>query len=182
MATAPYVQPLSGPTFPWWRLLIEGIIGVILGLFFLTDPAATTVVFVRVLGWFWLIGGILSLVTLFTGEASENKIWRLISSILGIIAGLLVLEHPLVAAITVPTVLVIIMGILGLLIGGIYAYEAFHGAGLGAGLLAAMSLILGLILLSSPLLSAIMLPFIFGVWLLVGGIAAIGGAFRLRRA
>jgi uncharacterized membrane protein HdeD (DUF308 family) len=181
MATPANVQPQSVPSFPWWHLLIEGIVGVILGVFFLTVPGATTVVLVRVLGWFWLIGGILSLVTMFTGEAGESKIWRLLESILGIVAGFLVLEHPLLAAITIPTILVIIMGILGVLIGGIYAYEALNGAGLGAGLLAAMSLILGLILLGSPLLSAMALPFIFGVWLLIGGIAAIGAAFRLRR-
>jgi uncharacterized membrane protein HdeD (DUF308 family) len=182
MAIPANVQPQSVPSFPWWLLLIEGIVGVILGLFFLTVPAATTVTFVRVLGWFWLIGGILSLVTLFTGEVGGSRVWRLLESILGIIAGFLVLEHPLLAAITIPTILVIIMGIIGVLIGGVYAYEALTGAGWGAGILAAISLILGLILLSSPLLSAMALPFIFGVWLLVGGIAAIGGAFRLRRA
>jgi uncharacterized membrane protein HdeD (DUF308 family) len=181
MATPANVQPQSVPSFPWWHLLIQGIAGALLGLLFLTNPAATTVVLVRVLGWFWLIGGILSLVTLFTGEAGQNRIWRLIGSILGIIAGFLVLEHPLLAAITIPTALVIVMGIVGLFIGGLYAYEALNGAGLGAGILAAISLILGLILLGSPLLSAMALPFTFGVWLLVGGIAAVGAAFRLRR-
>ena len=182
MTTSANVQPQFARSFPWWLLLIEGIASVLLGLFFLTNPAATTVVFVRVLGWFWLIGGILSLVTLFTGDVGERKIWRILESALGIIAGFLVLEHPLLAAVTLPTVLVIVMGIMGVLIGGVYAYEALTGAGWGAGLLAAISLILGLILLGSPLLSAMALPFIFGVWLLAGGIAAIGGAFRLRRA
>jgi len=182
MTTSANVQGQSVPSFPWWHLLIEGIAGALLGLFFLTNPAATTVVLVRVLGWFWLIGGILSLVTLFTGEAGANKIWRLIGSILGIIAGFLVLEHPLLAAVTIPTVIVIIMGVVGLLIGGVYAYEAIKGAGLGAGILAVFSLILGLILLGSPILSALVLPSIFGAWLLIGGIAAMVGAFRLRHA
>jgi uncharacterized membrane protein HdeD (DUF308 family) len=182
MHTAANVPSQTVPSFPWWHLLIEGIAGVLLGLFFLTDPVLTIVVLVRVLGWFWLIGGILSLVTLFTGEAATNKIWRLIGSILGIIAGVLVLEHPLLAAITIPTVLVIIMGVVGVLIGVDYAYEAINGAGLGAGILAVISLILGLMLLGSPILSATVLPLIFGVWLLVGGIAAIAGAFRLRQA
>jgi hypothetical protein len=67
------------------------------------------------------------------------------------------------ATITIPTVLVIIKGIVVFLIGGFYAYEALHGATI----LVATSLILGLILFSSPLLSALALPVIVGVWLLI---------------
>jgi uncharacterized membrane protein HdeD (DUF308 family) len=108
--------------------------------------------------------------------------WLLFSGILGIIAGLVVLHHPLLATIVVLNVVVIILGIEGLVMGAIGLYQAFSGAGWGTGILGALSIIVGLILLFNIYAASAVLPYVIAVFLIVGGIAAIFYSFRLRKA
>lgn len=76
--------------FPWGMVLIEGIFSLMLGIFLITAPGMTTIFLVTVLGFYWLIRGIFSLVAIFTGETGMHWGWLLFSGILGILAGLLV--------------------------------------------------------------------------------------------
>ncbi|NJN84082.1 MAG: hypothetical protein HC802_18615 [Caldilineaceae bacterium] len=79
-----------------------------------------------------------------------------------------------------PTTLIIVIAIQGLIIGAIGIFQAFRGGGWGIGILGVISIIFGLILLGSPLIAAATLPFIIGIFGIVGGIAAIIMAFRMR--
>ena len=99
---------------------------------------------------------------------------------MGILAGLFVLRHPLVAALTVPTLIVIILGVQGLIMGLLEIISGFKGGGLDSFILGAINLLVGLLLLSSPLAAALAVPFVFGVLLLVQGIGLIIWAFRVR--
>ncbi len=175
--TGKQINPLE---FPWWVVLLEGIASVIIGLFLVTSPGLAIVVLVRVLGWYWLIVGILSIVSIFTKETDIHWGWLLARGVIGILASFYVLGHPLLSAVLIPTTLVIIMGVQGVVIGIIGIIVAFTGKGWGAGISGAISLIFGIILLGSPLLAAAVLPFVFGTFALIGGIVAIVQAFRLR--
>ena len=55
-----------------------------------------------ILGFYLLITGMLSLVRIFV-DRSTLWLWSLLSGIVGILAGIFVLNHPLLAAVTVPT-------------------------------------------------------------------------------
>jgi uncharacterized membrane protein HdeD (DUF308 family) len=46
----------------WWVFLPQGFAGIILGLMLVTEPGATIVVLTTVLGFCWLITGLLGLV------------------------------------------------------------------------------------------------------------------------
>ncbi len=50
-------------------------------------------------------------------DRSVPWIWSLLIGILGIVAGVLVLNHPLFAAILLPATLVIYLGVLGIVMG-----------------------------------------------------------------
>src|ERR1700685_3340455 len=100
----------------WWFFLLEGVAGIILGLLLITDPGATILVLVTFLGFYWLIMGILALVRMFI-DRSVPWFWELLIGIVGIFAGILVLKHPLLAAFTVPTVIVIVLGVPALVVG-----------------------------------------------------------------
>ncbi len=178
------IQPdLSQGTrsFPWWLVLFMGIASVLLGLLLVTAPAISMIALVRLLGWFWLIKGILSLVTVFTHEKNLSRGWLLFSGVLGVVAGLAVLDHPLLAALWVPTVLTIFIAVDGIFLGAGYLGAAFRGAGWGAGIMGLISLILGVILLGRPLIGAAILPLLLGWWAIAGGVWAIVLAFRLPR-
>jgi uncharacterized membrane protein HdeD (DUF308 family) len=164
----------------WWVFLLKGLAGIILGFFLVTEPAATIVALTTLLGFYWLIQGVLSLVQVFI-DRSIPWIWSLLSGIVGIVAGLFVLRHPLIAALTVPTVIVIILGIQGLIIGVLEIISGFRGGGFGSFVLGVINLFIGLLLLSSPIAAALAVPIVFGVLLLIEGVALIFLAFRLRK-
>jgi len=163
----------------WWIFLLQGFAGIILGLMLVTEPAATMVALVTVLGFYWLIMGVLALVQIFVDRATP-WLWSLLTGIVGILAGLLVLRHPLAAALTVPTVIVIVLGVQGLVIGILQIIGGFQGGGVGPFILGAISILVGILLLGSPIAAAVAVPLVFGVLLLIQGVGLIILAFRVR--
>jgi uncharacterized membrane protein HdeD (DUF308 family) len=132
-----------------------------------------------VLGFYWLITGVLALVQVFVDRATP-WIWSLLAGLIGILAGLFVLRHPLVAALTVPTGLVIILGIQGLVIGAVEIIGGFKGGGIGPFILGAINVLVGILLLGSPMAAALAVPLVFGVLLLIQGAGLMILAFRVR--
>jgi uncharacterized membrane protein HdeD (DUF308 family) len=163
----------------WWLFLLQGIAAIVLGLLLLTAPGATMVLIVTFLGFYWLIEGILSLVHVFV-DRSVPWIWSLLTGIVGIAAGILVLRHPLLAALTVPTLLVIILGVQGLVMGAFEIIGGFRGGGIGSFILGIINVLIGLLLLASPAAAALAVPLVFGVILLIEGGGLIYWAFRVR--
>jgi uncharacterized membrane protein HdeD (DUF308 family) len=178
MATATASQ--EGPAVPWWLVLLEGIALVILGALLLTNPGSTTLVLIQFLGIYWLVKGIFELVSMFIDHRQWG--WKLFSGILGIIAGILILQHPLWSTLLVPATLVWLLGLFGLIMGGIGIFQAFKGAGWGVGLLGALSIFFGLYLLANTFISTLSLPWVVGLFALVGGGVAIWNSFKVRQA
>jgi uncharacterized membrane protein HdeD (DUF308 family) len=58
--------------------------------------------------------------------------------------------------------------------------SGFKGGGIGSFILGAISLLIGLLLLGSPIAAALAVPFVFGALLLIEGVALIAWAFRVR--
>src|SRR5262249_25411515 len=143
---------------------------ILVGLMLLAAPAAGTAVLVQILGWYWLIDGIIRLVSLFINRSGWG--WKLLMGILGIILGVAVIQHPLWSAVLVPTTLVWVVGFIGIAIGILQMIAAVRGAGWGAGLLGVCSVMLGLILVMNPLQGVLALPYLLGFAALAGGIVA----------
>ena len=182
MTTADMTAPrFSSAADFWWLPLLQGIAALVIGILLITNPTATLVTLVIFLGVYWFIGGIFELVSLFIDRTHFG--WKLVSGILGILAGIVIVQNPLWSAILVPATLVWVLGIFGIIIGAIELFRAFQGAGWGVGILGVISIILGLILMVvNPLVATIVLVYIAAIWAIIGGIAAIMFAFRLRSA
>ena len=165
----------------WWLFLLQGLAGTILGLMLITYPGATLVALVTFLGFYWLFVGILSLVRVFV-DRSVPWIWSLLIGIVGILAGLLVLRHPLFAALTVPTTIVIILGVQGLIMGALDIISGLTGGGIRSFFLGVINIVIGLFLLASPLMAALAVPLVFGALLLIQGAGLIVLGFRVRAA
>jgi uncharacterized membrane protein HdeD (DUF308 family) len=176
MAT-PVSQP--HPSAHWWVFLLEGIAAILIGILLLTEPAATLVAITLFLGFYWLFTGVLELVRVFV-DRSVPWIWSLLIGILGIVAGILVLNHPLFAAVLLPATLVFYLGVLGVVIGIFEIIGGFTGGGLGSFILGVVNLLIGILLLSSPVMATLAVPFVFGILLLIEGVALIIWAFRVR--
>jgi uncharacterized membrane protein HdeD (DUF308 family) len=176
MATAVQATPRSDV---WWLFLLQGIAAILLGLLLLTAPGATMLGLVTFLGFYWLITGVLALVRVFV-DHSIPWIWSLLIGIVGVLAGLFVLNHPLLAAIAVPTALVIILGVQGLVMGVFEIVGGFTGGGVASFILGVINVLVGVLLLAAPVAAALAVPFVFGVLLLVQGVALVVWAFRVR--
>jgi uncharacterized membrane protein HdeD (DUF308 family) len=163
----------------WWVFLLQGTMAVILGVMFLTAPGASLVALAAFLGFYWLITGVLALVRVFV-DRSVPWIWSLTVGTVGILAGVFVLHHPLLAAITVPAALVIILGVQGMIMGAIDVIAGFKGGGFGPVALGTINILVGLLLLGSPLAAALAVPLVFGVLLIIQGIALVAWAFRIK--
>ncbi len=162
----------------WWIVLIYGILSIIVGLLFLFYPLTSLVAFVFVLGIYWLVTGIITLIHMFQDRTAWG--WKLFSGVLGVIAGLLVISRPLWATIVVPTVYVIVIAIWGIIMGIAMLIAAIKGAGWGAGIMGALAVFLGIVLLANPFIAATALPFVFGAFALAGGIVALIAAFKMK--
>jgi uncharacterized membrane protein HdeD (DUF308 family) len=163
----------------WWVFLLEGIAAIIFGILLITSPAATVVAFVIFLGFYWLFVGVLELVRVFV-DRSVPWYWSLLIGVVGIIAGLIVLRHPLFAAIVLPTAIVVWLGVLGLVIGVFAIIGGFTGGGIGSFIFGVINFIIGLILLGSPMVAALAVPLVFGILLLIEGVALLFWAFRVK--
>lgn len=178
MTTAEGAFSAPQKSVPWWLVLMEGVALIILGALFLANPARTTGIVVQVIGIYWIISGILSLVSMFVDHSAWG--WKLIIGILGIVAGILVLQHPLWSPVVIGTTLIIILGIWGLMAGIMQLIMAFQGGGWGVGILGVISIILGIILLTNVWVATFSLPWVLGIFGIIGGIVAIIQAFRMR--
>jgi uncharacterized membrane protein HdeD (DUF308 family) len=176
--TTAQVSRSEGEMVPWWLILIEGIALILLGILLLLRPGMTSLIFIQFLGIYWLVGGIFKIVSIFLDRSLWG--WKLFAGVLGIIAGIIVIQHPIWSPVIVGSTLVILLGIQGIIYGGVGVFQAFKGAGWGAGILGAISILFGIYLLANIGSATLVLPWVVGVLALVGGVAAIVMAFRVK--
>ena len=166
------------PVFPWWLILIQGIITLILGIMFLTYPYGTLLVLVTFLGAYWFVSGLMGLISL--AYDKSNLAWKVVFGVLGIIAGIAILAYPLYSAFFVPFMLLIFVGVWGLMMGFMGLFAAFKGGGWGAGIMGLLLIIFGCILLANPYVGTLVLPFVLGVFGIICWIIAIIGSIYLK--
>jgi uncharacterized membrane protein HdeD (DUF308 family) len=166
------------PVFPWWLVLIQGIITLILGIFFLAYPFGTLLVLVTFLGAYWFISGLIGLFSLAVDKT--NAAWKILFGILGIIVGIAILVYPFYSAFVVPYVFIIFVGVWGLIMGFVSLFAGFKGGGWGASIIGIILIIFGCLILANPVVSTVLLPFVLGVFGIIGGIAAIVASIYLK--
>jgi uncharacterized membrane protein HdeD (DUF308 family) len=167
-------------TYPWGLLLLQGIIAVIVGFLLVTWPAETIVMLTQIIGIYWLVTGILALVSIFMDSSLWG--WKLCAGILGILSGFIVIQHPIWSALLITTFIVFFLGIQGIIQGAINFMQAFRGGGWGVALLGVINIIFGILILSRLLIATLALPIVLGIFAIVAGIVEIVGAFRIRDA
>jgi uncharacterized membrane protein HdeD (DUF308 family) len=186
-ATAPASPTaLESKPRPWGFLLIQGIAMVILGAILLWAPSKTAadtyVLLVTLLGIYWIVSGVLDLVHMFTDHTGWG--WKLFMGLVSIIAGTYIVAYPVAAAVVLPRVFVLVLGIWGVIQGIIALVLAFKGGGWGLGALGVIGIIFGAILIAnwSNLGSGLALVWVAAIWALIGGIVLIVRAFQQRNA
>ena len=163
---------------PWWAILVQGILAVVIGILLLLDPAATIFVYLQFLGVYWFTMGIFNLITIFNNRAGRGK--KLGSGILGILAGLLVILHPLWSTLLLPAIMAALLGFIGFLMGVISLIAVYQGQGWGMITMGVLSFLFSALLFASPIASGVILTGIFGLISVIGGISTVLAAIKER--
>lgn len=166
----------------WGIVLLQGIALFIVALLLISAPEMTTVALTACLGIYWLISGILSIVRLFSGNRTGHWLWPLLVGILGIVAGLVVLQHPRIVAAVAPFGIVLVIAGIAICRGAIDVVHGVRGGGWAAIVTGILDIIIGLMLLGSPATIAAALPLWLGVLGLFGSFALLTIAYVMRQA
>ena len=104
---AEYQRDITNALHRHWKLyLFEGILLIVLGILAILLPPLATLAVTIVLGWLFLLSGIMGLYTSFMLRHAPGFWWSLISAVLGIVVGLLLLVSPLQGALSLTLVLI----------------------------------------------------------------------------
>ncbi len=154
---------------PWWLGLIGGVFNMFLGILLLTIPIKTVLVLVLALGYYWIFSGLLNLVYMFIDRQAWG--WKLFSGLLSIFAGIFILRYPMISMLVIPSAVILILGVQGLIVGAVSLYLAFKGGGWGAAIMGVLSVIFGGVLIANfaNLSSIVSLVWIVAIVSLAGG-------------
>jgi uncharacterized membrane protein HdeD (DUF308 family) len=90
----------------WVLFLVEGVVLLVLGAAAVVLPPIATLAVTILLGWLFLVSGILGLITTFWMRLAPGFWWSLLSAVLGIVVGAVLLASPLTGAFSLTLVLV----------------------------------------------------------------------------
>ncbi len=167
----------------WVMFLVEGIILVLLGIAAIVLPPIATIAFTIIIGWIFLVSGIVGLITTFWARQAPGFWWALISAIIAIAAGVVLLRWPISGAVSLTLVLIaffVIEGIASILyaiehrnqLTGRWGWMLFSGI---------IDLILAAIIFSGlPGTAVWALGLLVGINMVFGGVALIGMAMAAR--
>lgn len=126
--------------------LALGILFMVGGLFLLGRPGAGSVSVTLLVGWTFILGGVLSLVGGLVGAGTGSRWWGIIGGLLIAITGVMLVSNPLkgtLALTSLFTIWLLIDGIVGLIAGFMLKDAAGRGALIAS---SAISLVLGIML------------------------------------
>jgi uncharacterized membrane protein HdeD (DUF308 family) len=90
----------------WVLFLVEGVVLLVLGATAVVLPPLATLAVTILLGWLFLVSGIVGIVTTFWMRHAPGFWWSLVSAVLGIVVGAMLLASPLVGAFSLTLVLI----------------------------------------------------------------------------
>jgi len=169
----------------WKLFLIEGIVLVILGLAAVMLPLIATLATAILVGWVFLLSGIIGLAATFRMRHAPGFWWSLLSGIIGIAAGIVLLRWPLSGALSLTLVLTIFLVLEGV-VSIMFALE--HKRELsgrwGMMLLSGLVdlLLAGIIFAGLPGTAAWAIGLLVGINMIFGGSALIAMALHARDA
>lgn len=152
----------------WWVIFLEGIIQLALGLLLLFSTDLTVFLLIQLLGIYWLIRGIIMIMLMFINK-ERNRVWLLLSGILGIIAGILVLRYPIFSSFLLLEFLVLLIAFVGLVQGTISFALGIIEESLGQLILGVVLWIVCMLLFFNPVSSVMALPIAIGIIWTIGG-------------
>jgi uncharacterized membrane protein HdeD (DUF308 family) len=97
----------------WTLFLVEGVVLLVLGATAIALPLLATLALTILIGWLFLVSGVVGLFTTFWLRQAPGFWWSLLSAVLGIVVGTVLLAAPASGAVSLTLVLVVFFVIEG---------------------------------------------------------------------
>jgi uncharacterized membrane protein HdeD (DUF308 family) len=166
----------------WWLVLLRGIFMGIFGIIALVSPGIALLALVWIFGCYAILDGIAAIVIGIRTRGEPHWVWTIVQGVVSVLAGVIALIWPGVTALALLFVVAFWAIMLG--IGEIAGAFASRRSGsnawgwtLAAGIL---NVVFGILLLIWPASGILTLVWLVGIFTLVGGVALIMLAFRVR--
>lgn len=165
---------MSHQTINWNLVLFQGILFAILGTLAIAMPGIATLSIELIIGWLFIIAGVVQVAKLFAVKGGTNLFVTLVSAIAYLIIGILMISYPLGGVLTLTlllTIFFIVEGIAQVIVG--FDLKPMKGWGwiLFSGII---SLVLAYLIFSNwPGAAAWIIGLLVGVNLLFIGISQI---------
>jgi uncharacterized membrane protein HdeD (DUF308 family) len=167
----------------WQLFFVEGVVLVVLGLGALILPPLATIAVAVLFGWILILAGGFGLITTIIGRHAPGFIWSLLSSLIAIVAGVLLFGWPAGGALPLTVILtgfLVADGFMTIMLALEYR-KASHGRWAGLLINGVIDLILAaIIFVALPQSAAWAIGIIVGVDMLFGGSSLIALALAAR--
>jgi uncharacterized membrane protein HdeD (DUF308 family) len=169
-----------------WRLfLFEGVVLTVLGVIALVLPPLASIAVAILFGWVLFLGGVFGLITTVIGRHAPGFWWAILSSLVAIVAGILLFGWPAGGVLSLTVVLTGFLfadGILTIMLSLEYR-RALHGRWMWLMVNGVIDLLLAaIIFIGLPASAAWAIGIIVGVDMLFGGSSLIAMALAARAA
>jgi uncharacterized membrane protein HdeD (DUF308 family) len=161
-----------------YAFLLGGLTAAIFGIILLIRQEEALTLMIVLLGLWWLIQGAFMLFSVFVDR--EDWVWKVVLGVLGLVAGIIVMQNPDDAVTFLGSALAIVLGVIGIIIGIMSIVGSFRGGGFGALMFGVVSGAIGLLFIFNDLFSASLLVSLFAILLLIDGVAAIWLAIKYK--
>jgi uncharacterized membrane protein HdeD (DUF308 family) len=166
----------------WWLVLVRAILTIVFGVVALVSPGMALLALVWVIGFYYLLDGVTAIGIAFRTRGEPHWGWTVVQGVISLLAGVAVLAWPGMTAL----VLLFLVAAWAVITGIGEIGEAFAARRLGmrawvwtlvAGII---NLLFGIVLVAWPASGILTLIWLVGFFALVGGIALLALAFRVR--
>src|SRR6185295_11671712 len=166
----------------WWLVLMRGIFMVIFGIIALVSPGIALLTLVWLFGLYAILDGITAIVIGIRTRGEPHWVWTIVQGVVSVLAGVIALIWPGLTALALLFVVAFWAIVLGIgEIGGAFASRRRRSTSWGWTLAAGiLNVIFGILLLIWPASGILTLVWLVGIFTLVGGLALIVLAYRVR--
>ncbi len=162
----------------WLLNLLLGILAILLGFFALANPIATTIATELFVAWAFIILGIVTVISAFTGDQTNGRIWTVLLGVLMVITGIALLNAPLVGVVALTWVvgaITLVFGVVKFFAGWKIRDTSLKWLTIISGV---ASFILGILIFNNP---GWALGVLVAIELIFDGVALIAIAFSRKR-
>jgi len=166
----------------WWLVLLRGILMAIFGIIALVSPGIALLALVWLFGIYAILDGIAAIAIGIRARGEPQWVWTIVQGVVSVLAGVIALIWPGLTALALLFVVAFWAIVLGIAeIGGAFASRRSGSTAWGWTLAAGiLNVVFGVVLLIWPASGILALVWLVGIFTLVGGVALIVLAFKVR--